>query len=168
MNERQQRNMVQRVDGRMVNAGRKRGMLMVCATGCCCGLTERGFAPVPRDLYHNEWERRRLRNKVHLNQGGCLGPCPLANVAMLLLDGRPYWFHSLNDEALIVALFDYIDALLSAERHVAPPPLLAPHLFNGFAWDGAEETKTRRREDTKTGTSPLRLTSLRLSPISWR
>src|SRR6185436_6726787 len=138
MNERQQRNMVQRVDGRMVNAGRKRGMLMVCATGCCCGLTERGFAPVPRDLYHNEWERRRLRNKVHLNQGGCLGPCPLANVAMLLLDGRPYWFHSLNDEALIVALFDYIDALLAAERHIAPPPLLAPHLFNGFAWDGSD------------------------------
>ena len=50
--------MVQRVDGRMVNAGQRRGMLMVCATGCCCGLTDRGFAPVPRDLYHNEWERR--------------------------------------------------------------------------------------------------------------
>jgi cobaltochelatase CobN len=130
--------MVQRLDGRMVNAGRKRGMLMVCATGCCCGIVERGFAPVPTDLHHNEWERRKLRNKVHLNQGGCLGPCPLANVAMLVLDGRPYWFHSLNDETLIVALYDYIDALLAAERHIAPPPLLAPHLFNGFAWDGAE------------------------------
>ncbi len=137
MSDRPQRNMVQRLDGRMVNAGRRRGMLCVCATGCCCGRVERGYAPVPGDLYHAEWERRRLRNQVHLNQGGCLGPCPLANVSMLLLDGRSYWFHSLNDEALIVALYDYMEALLEAGRHVPPPPALVPHLFNGFAWDGA-------------------------------
>lgn len=128
--------MVHRLDGRMVNAGRKRGMLMVCVHGCCCGITERGFAPVPSDLYHQEWERRKLRNKVHLNQGGCLGPCTLANVAMLMLDGRPYWFHSLNEERLIIALYDYIDLLLAAETHVAPPAILVSHLFNGFAWDG--------------------------------
>src|SRR3954465_14085605 len=148
--ERQARNMVQRIDGRMVNAGARRGMLVVCATGCCCGRTERGFAAVAVDLYHSEWERRKLRNKVHLNQGGCLGPCPLANVSMLVLDGRPYWFHSLNDDALIVALYDYIEALLAAEHHVAPPPLLAPHLFNGFAWDGAEEARSGGGEDAKT------------------
>src|SRR6266545_2700786 len=147
MSDRPQRNMVQRLDGRMVNAGHKRGMLMVCATGCCCGITERGFAPVPRGLYHNEWERRKLRNKVHLNQGGCLGPCPLANVAMLLLDGRPYWFHSLNDDALIVTLYDYIEALLDAERHIAPPPLLAPHLFNGFAWEAATDDRRPMTDD---------------------
>jgi cobaltochelatase CobN len=134
--ERQQRNMVQRLDGRMVNAGQRRGMLVVCATGCCCGRTERGFAPVPTDLYHEEWERRKLRNKVHLNQGGCLGPCPLANVTMLLLDSRPYWFHSLNDEALILALYDYIEILLAEDHHVAPPMILAPHIFNGFNWEG--------------------------------
>jgi len=28
-----QRNMIERLDGRMVNAGRMRGMLIVCATG---------------------------------------------------------------------------------------------------------------------------------------
>jgi cobaltochelatase CobN len=129
--------MVQRSDGRLVNAGMKRGMLFVCATGCCCGITERGYLPVPTDLYHQEWERRKLRNKVHLNQGGCLGPCPLANVAMFLVDGRPYWFHSLDDGPLVVALYDYLEALLEANRHLPPPPALAPHLFNGFAWDGA-------------------------------
>ncbi len=136
MAEQLKRNMVQRLDGRMVNAGARRGMLIVCATGCCCGHTERGFAPVPVDLYHQEWERRRLRNRVHLSQGGCLGPCPLANVALLLMDGRPYWFHSLNDPALIVVLYDFIEALLAAERPLAPPPALLPHVFNGFAWDG--------------------------------
>lgn len=131
------RNMIQRRDGRLVNAGMKRGMLVVCATGCCCGHTDRGYLPVPSDLYHQEWERRKLRNSVHLNQGGCLGPCPLANVAMLLLDGRPYWFHSLDDGPLIVALYDYLEAMLAANRHLPPPPTLAAHVFNGFAWDGA-------------------------------
>ncbi|WP_298815437.1 cobaltochelatase subunit CobN [Chloroflexus sp.] len=145
MAESLKRNMVQRLDGRMVNAGARRGMLIVCATGCCCGHTERGFAPVPTDLYHTEWGRRRLRNRVHLSQGGCLGPCPLANVALLLMDGRPYWFHSLNDPALIPILYDFIEALLATDRPLAPPPPLIPHLFNGFAWDGsgalAEGTK---------------------------
>ena len=142
MGEQLKRNMVQRLDGRLVNAGARRGMLIVCATGCCCGHTERGFAPVPTDLYHQEWERRRLRNRVHLSQGGCLGPCPLANVALLLFDGRPYWFHSLNDPALVPVLYDFIEDLLAAERPVAPPPALAPHVFNGFAWNGVEAATT--------------------------
>lgn len=140
MDERASRNMVQRLDGRLVNAGRKRGMLIVCATGCCCGHVERRFAPVPHELYHNEWERRRLRNRVHLNMGGCLGPCPLANVALLLFDGRPIWFHSLNDPALVPALYDYIEAMLAADGYLPPPPALAPHVFNGFAWDGLSVT----------------------------
>ena len=132
MHERLQRNMVQRIDGRMVNAGMKRGMLFVCATGCCCGHTDRGYAPVPTDLYHQEWERRRLRNKVHLNQGGCLGPCPLANVSMLLLDRRPFWFHSLNDETLIVAYLPKQKILVQADAFHPRPgakPLASPPPF---------------------------------------
>ncbi|CAN5523929.1 cobaltochelatase subunit CobN [soil metagenome] len=133
--ETRQRNMVQRLDGRMINAGAYRGMLIVCATGCCCGHTDRGYAPVPTDLYHNEWERRKFRNKIHLNQGGCLGPCVLANVVTLLLDGRPYWFHSVNDEAIILAIYDYAEALL-LDTSAPVPLILQPHVFNSFAWDG--------------------------------
>lgn len=132
----QKRNMVERIDGRMVNAGRLRGMLSVCAFGCCCGHTERGFSPVDTALYHTEWERRKLRNKVHLSQGGCLGPCVLANVALLLMDGRPYWFHSVNDAALVHAIFDFIERLLE-DKEALPPPILRPHLFNSFAWERA-------------------------------
>ena len=76
------------------------GQLFVCATGCCCGRTEDGFAPVPAETFHREWERRRLRNVVHLTIGGCLGPCALANVALLLFDGQAQWFHSIDSEAL--------------------------------------------------------------------
>lgn len=136
MAEIRKRNMVERLDGRMVNSGLLRGMLIVCATGCCCGRTERGFAEVDEDLYHAEWIRRSLRNRVHLNQGGCLGPCVLANVVMLVLDGRPFWFHSVNDTAIVVAIFDYIERLLE-DIETPPPPVLQPHLFNGFGWEGA-------------------------------
>ena len=119
------RNLVARPDGRLVNVARFRGQLFVCATGCCCGRTDDGFAPVPTELYHGEWERRRLRNVVHLTIGGCLGPCALANVVLLLFDGQALWFHSIDSEALVRALYDHIDAMLAAERAAAAPPALA-------------------------------------------
>lgn len=130
------RNYVIRPDGKPINVPRQRGQLFICENGCCCGHTDRGFAPVPHDLYYNEWTRRKLRNRVHLNHAGCLGPCALANVALLIFDGRPIWFHSLNDERLILAVFDYIDAMLDADGYLPPPPVLTPHAFNGFAWTG--------------------------------
>ncbi len=94
--QRRPRNLVIRADGKTVNVVRKQGHLFVCATGCCCGRTERNFPPVPTELYHNEWERRKLRNRIHLTIGGCLGPCTLFNVAMLMFDGRSLWFHSVT------------------------------------------------------------------------
>lgn len=90
-------NRVLRPDGRYINVPRHRGQMFVCATGCCCGHVDRGYAPVYTDLFHTEWERRKLRNKVHLTQGGCLGPCPLANVVTLFFDGRFVGFQNIDD-----------------------------------------------------------------------
>lgn len=128
------RNIVARPDGRRVNVARFRGQLFVCATGCCCGRTEDGFAPVPAETFHLEWERRRLRNLVHLTIGGCLGPCALANVALLLFDGQAQWFHSVNSDAMARAIYDHVDAMLDADRCLPPPPGLAPYHFTGSAW----------------------------------
>lgn len=128
------RNIVERPDGRLVNVARPRGQLFVCATGCCCGRTEDGFAAVPSQRYHDEWERRRLRNIVHLTIGGCLGPCALANVAMLLFDGQALWFHSIDSDALVVALYDHIEAMLDADVCLPAPPALASHQFTASAW----------------------------------
>ena len=146
------RNIVQRADGRPVNVARPRGQLFVCKDGCCCGRVEDGFASVPAGLYHEEWERRRLRNVVHLTIGGCLGPCALANVALLLFDGRALWFHSLNHGALVYQLYDYIETLLDADGFVPPPPPLDALQFTASAWqerpDGqpVDDLRPRRRE----------------------
>ncbi|MDP9375697.1 MAG: cobaltochelatase subunit CobN, partial [Chloroflexota bacterium] len=92
---------------------------------------------MPQELYHNEWERRRLRNKVHLSFGGCLGPCALANVALLLYAGREVWFHSIATEAQILAIYDYIEEMAALDAYIPPPPALAPNVFSVFNWPAA-------------------------------
>jgi len=147
------RNLVRRPDGRLVNVARPRGHLFVCASGCCCGRTEDGFAPVPTETFHREWERRRLRNLVHFIIGGCLGPCALANVALLLFDGEAQWFHSINSDALALALYDHVERMLDAGTCLPPPPALSPYHFTASAWqprpDGqpVDDRRPRRRAD---------------------
>ena len=128
------RNIVVRPDGRRVNVARFRGQLFVCASGCCCGRVEDGFAAVPAETFHREWERRRLRNVVHLTIGGCLGPCALANVVLLLFDGQAQWFHSIDSDALARALYDHVDRMLEADCALPPPPALAAYRFTASAW----------------------------------
>ena len=128
------RNIVVRPDGRRVNVARYRGQLFVCATGCCCGRTEDGFAPVPAETLHREWERRRLRNVVHLSMGGCLGPCALANVALLIFDGQAQWFHSIDSDDLARALYDHVERMLDADTVLPPEGSLAARLFTASSW----------------------------------
>jgi nitrile hydratase accessory protein len=150
------RNLVRRPDGRLVNVARPRGHLFVCASGCCCGRTEDGFPPVPAETFHREWEGRRLRNQVHLTIGGCLGPCALANVALLLFDGQAQWFHSVNSDERARALYDHVERMLEAGACLPPPPALSPYHFTASAWqprpDGqpVDDHRPRRRGDATT------------------
>ena len=134
MSYERRRNIVVRPDGRPVNVARPRGQLFVCASGCCCGRTEDGFAPAPVETFHREWERRRLRNVVHLTIGGCLGPCALANVALLLFDGQAQWFHSVNSDAIALHIYDHVEAMLEADACLPPPTALRPYRFTASAW----------------------------------
>lgn len=131
------RQRVTRADGRTINVVRKRGHLSYCFHGCCCGRTDKGYLAAPVDAYKEEWTRRKIRNQVHLTKSGCLGPCALANVAHLVFDGHDVWFHSVSDAWLVVAIFDYIDAMLRADGFLPPPPELIEYTFNYYSWDGA-------------------------------
>ena len=128
------RNVVWRADGEPINVFRRPGQLFVCASGCCCGHTERGHMPVPVDLYHSEWARRRIRHKVHLSIGGCLGPCALSNVVLLLYAGQEVWFHSIAGDEQVIAIYDYIEAMVRVGCYLPPPPALAPQVFDVFDW----------------------------------
>lgn len=129
------RQRVVRADGRAVNIVQRRAHLSYCFTGCCCGRTDRGYAEVPVDVYKEEWLRRKMRNTVHLTKAGCLGPCVLANVASLVFDGRSVWFHSVNSSWQVRQIFEYIDAMLKADRFLQPPEELLEYVFNFYDWD---------------------------------
>ena len=108
------------------------GNLLVCSKAhgnCCCGWVEKGRAPVNTSLYGEEWERRKIRNKVHLSFTGCLGPCAVGNTALLQLFGQSIWFKDLNGDQYIPMIFDYIEGMLAA-GHILPPPVeLTDHVY---------------------------------------
>lgn len=111
------------------------GNLFVCADengGCCCGHTEKGRADVNKDLYAQEWEDHRLRNKIHLTFVGCLGPCPIGNNAMLQIHGRSIWFKDLNDDRFIPMIYDYVDAMMSVGKVLPPTGELAAHVYERY------------------------------------
>ncbi len=83
-------------------------------------------------LWGDEWERRRIRNQLHLTMTGCLGPCPVGNNALLQLLGRSIWLKDLNDPALIPAVYDYAEAMLAAGRVLPPPAELAAHVYERY------------------------------------
>jgi YHS domain-containing protein len=114
---------------------RLQGSLFVCTRqngSCCCGWQEKGRMPFEPDLWGDEWERRRIRNRLHLTMSGCLGPCAAGNNAMLLIHGRAIWLNDLNDAALVPAVFDYAEAMLAAGRVLPPPPALAGHVYERY------------------------------------
>jgi len=101
------------------------GQLLVCARqhgSCCCGWDEKGRMPFdPQALWGEEWERRKIRNRLHLTFTGCLGPCAVGNNALLVLHGRSIWLKDLNHQDLANAVYDWIDSMLAAGR-ILPPP----------------------------------------------
>jgi cobaltochelatase CobN len=111
------------------------GNLFVCSRAngnCCCGWTEKGRMPFDNSLWSDEWERRRLRNRVHLTFTGCLGPCVVGNNALLQLFGRSVWFKDLNEPHLAGRVFDYIEAALADGALGAVPDDLRGHVYERY------------------------------------
>ena len=132
------RQSVTRADGRTIDVVQRRGHLSYCYGACCCGRTDRGYAAVPVEIYKEEWLKRKLRNIVHMTKGGCLGPCPLANVASLEFDGQSVFFQSVSKPWQIRLIFDYIESMIRADRFLPPPPELAVFAFDFYDWNARE------------------------------
>ena len=112
------------------------GMLLVCARqhgSCCCGWDEKGRMPFDTTLWGDEWERRKIRNRLHLTFTGCLGPCAVGNSALLQIHGRSIWFKDLNEATLVSMVFDYIESMLACGTTLPPPPELAAHVYERFS-----------------------------------
>jgi len=57
---------------------------LVFCQGCCCGRTDRGRPELPVARLKDVWQTEKLNRSVQLTISGCLGPCDLANVALLI------------------------------------------------------------------------------------
>ena len=131
-------NEVVRADGREREIRILEGQVFVCK-GCCCGNPERNYPEVPVDAFKSQWKARGIRRRVHLSISGCLGPCPLANVVMLILHGQSVWLHSIESEEQVTAIYDYVERVLAEGTYVPITGRLAQLEFNRWVYDACAE-----------------------------
>src|SRR5262249_38075576 len=81
-------------------------------------------------LWGDEWERRKIRNRVHLTFTGCLGPCAVGNNALLVLHGRSIWLKDLNHPDLAFMVYEWIEDMLAAGGIPPPPARLKDHVYD--------------------------------------
>ncbi len=129
---------VPRANGELGEIRVQDGHVFVCQ-GCCCGNTERGFAPIPLDEFKRQWKERRIRRRLHLTVAGCLGPCTMANVVLLHLGGRSTWLHSINSALDVTRIYDYAEAMLRGRCWLPPPGELRARHFQRYLVDSIEQ-----------------------------
>ena len=100
--------------------------------GCCCGKTERGLPEVPVERIKAVWKAEKLNRAVQLTISGCLGPCDLPNVVLLLTPEGPTWYGNLAGDAHYDALIAWARACKAEGRMLAPPPAWEGHQFERF------------------------------------
>lgn len=108
------------------------GQVVFC-TGCCCGRTDRGFAPVPVARLKAVWRAEKLNRTIQLTISGCLGPCDMANVAMILTPQEVLWFRNLDQETFFDAVIAWARACHAVHRLLQWPEVLASQRFEWFA-----------------------------------
>jgi hypothetical protein len=100
--------------------------------GCCCGKTDRGLPEVPVDRIKATWKAEKLNRGVQLTISGCLGPCDLPNVAVVVTAHATAWYGRLDGDAHYDALITWARACVAAGAALPPPEALAGHRFERF------------------------------------
>ena len=112
--------------------GRILGQIVLCE-GCCCGRTDKGFKPVPRDWIKQQWKNEKLNKSVQLTISGCLGPCDLANVCCVISREGMEWLGGLQEQWQYDLLLDWATASRDAGILLELPAELNRHRFERFA-----------------------------------
>lgn len=131
---------IRRADGISQEIRVQDGHLFVCQ-GCCCGRTDKGFPPLPLDEFKRQWKQRGIRRRFHLTISGCLGPCPLANVILIIFRGQTVWLHSINSPEGVTLIYSYVERMLQEDTYLDPPAALAGRRFSRYVVDSASPSK---------------------------
>ena len=106
---------------------------VACCVGCCCGRTHRGFPPVPVDRLKAVWKQEKLNRTVQLTISGCLGPCDMANVILVMTAAGTEWFGGIAEDRVFEDVIDWARGCQAAEALLPLPATLEPHRFRRFA-----------------------------------
>lgn len=119
---------------RLATRSRRTAQVVVCV-GCCCGRVDRGHPDVPVEALKAAWEEHGLRKYVQLTVSGCLGPCDLSNVALLMTERGQTWLGELREAAHYEALVGWARDVAERGADVGLPEILAPHRFERWETD---------------------------------
>ena len=108
------------------------GQIVFCE-GCCCGQTDKGFRPLPRDWIKRQWKAGKLNKSMQLTISGCLGPCDLANVICVISAQGMEWFGGVQEQGQYELLLDWASASRDAGVLLELPAELNRHRFERFA-----------------------------------
>jgi cobaltochelatase CobN len=105
---------------------------VVFCVGCCCGRTDRGRPEVPNERLKAVWRAEKLNSTVQLTISGCLGPCDLANVALVMGPEGNVWLGGMAGEEVYESLIDWARRCHAARAIVPLPEALGPFRFERF------------------------------------
>lgn len=94
---------------------------LVFCQGCCCGRTDRGRPELPVEQLKEIWRREKLNCTVQLTISGCLGPCDLANVCLIMRPEGNVWLGGMAGESVYESLVTWARAC-HAKGLVQPLP----------------------------------------------
>lgn len=110
---------------------------LVFCEGCCCGRTDRGRPEVPVARLKGVWKGEKLNRSVQLTISGCLGPCDLANVALVMTPAGNVWLGGMAGDGAYDALVAWARECHRQERLLPLPPECEAKRFERFK-PGAE------------------------------
>jgi cobaltochelatase CobN len=110
---------------------------LVFCLGCCCGRTDRGRPELPVEKLKEVWRAEKLNRTVQLTISGCLGPCDLANVVLVMLPEGNVWLGGLAGDAVYDELIDWARLCHAANRALPLPATLNDLRFERYRGDRA-------------------------------
>ena len=112
------------------------GQVVLCK-GCCCGRTDRGLPEVPVERIKEIWQREKLNRSIQLTVSGCLGPCDVPNVVLVITPERNEWLGLIEGDTAYEQLIQWARDCHEAEALIPLPESLAENRLKRFATEGA-------------------------------
>ncbi len=105
---------------------------LVFCQGCCCGRTDRGRPELLVEQLKQIWRDEKLNRTVQLTISSCLGPCDLANVALVMLPEENVWLGGMEGQQVYESLVAWARSCHAEGRELPLPEHVKALQFERF------------------------------------